>query len=174
MYVPNVPYWGITFNVWGVGRHGGTRSDTVEHSVWSGSTMLVHVYRNFYWEYYIPERVIVRMFTLRKWLSPRSIIIFEGWTFLLLPSQDCTIYFIIPKLLSGKSPYVNGADEEVSPKLLEFGFKMCGSILSRKRVPTLDGFIHKQRRYRHFNATKYVFRCRHCNSGSDRFKPYAH
>ena len=36
------------------------------------------------------------MFTLRKWLlteakpSPRSIIIFEGWTFLLLPSQECT------------------------------------------------------------------------------------
>ena len=68
------------------------------------------------YKYYIPERVIVRMFTLRKWLSteakPRWIIIFEGWTFLLLPSQECTIYFIIPKLLSGKKHYVNGAGEE--------------------------------------------------------------
>ena len=73
------------------------------------------------------------MFSLRKW----SIIIFEGWTFLLLPSQECTIYFIIPKLLSGKKRYVTGAAEEdvavkakqnVSPKLLKFGFKMCGSI----------------------------------------------
>ena len=84
------------------------------------------------YKYYIPERVIVRMFTLRKWLSteakPRSMIIFEGWTFLLLPSQECTIYFIIPKLLSGKSRYVNGANKEVSPKLLKFSFKMCGSI----------------------------------------------
>ena len=68
------------------------------------------------YKYYIPERVIVSMFTLRKWLStetkPRLIIIFEGWTFLLLPSQECTSYFIIPKLLSGKKRYVNGADEE--------------------------------------------------------------
>ena len=68
------------------------------------------------YKYYIPERVLVRMFTLRKWLSteakPRSIIIFEGWTFLLLPSQECTIYFIKPKLLSGKKRYVNGAGEE--------------------------------------------------------------
>ena len=48
--------------------------------------------------------MIVRMFTLRKLLSteakPRSIIIFEGGTFLLSPSQECCIYFIIPKLLS--------------------------------------------------------------------------
>ena len=42
---------------------------------------------------------------------------FEGWTFLLLPSQECTIHFIISKLLSGKKRYV-----------LKFGFKMCGSI----------------------------------------------
>ena len=40
--------------------------------------------------------------------------LFEGWTFLLLPSQECTIYFIIPKLLSGKKRYVNGAGEEDS------------------------------------------------------------
>ena len=68
------------------------------------------------YKYYIPERVIIRMFTLRKWLSteakPRSIIIFEGWTFLLLPYQEYTIYFIIPKLLSDKKRYVNGAGEE--------------------------------------------------------------
>ena len=31
---------------------------------------------------------------------------------LLLPSEECTIYFIIPKLLSGKERYVNGACEE--------------------------------------------------------------
>ena len=37
---------------------------------------------------------------------------FRRWTFLLLPSQECTIYFIIPKLLSGKKRYVNGAGEE--------------------------------------------------------------
>ena len=36
----------------------------------------------------------------------------EGWTFLLPPSQECTIYFIIAKLLSGKKRYVHGADEE--------------------------------------------------------------
>ena len=68
------------------------------------------------YKYYIPGRLTVRMFTLRKWLSPevkpRSIIIFEGWTFLLLPSQECTIYFIIPKLLSGKKRYGNDADEK--------------------------------------------------------------
>ena len=56
------------------------------------------------------------MFTLRKWLStealPRLIIIFKGWTFLLLPSQERTIYFIIPKLLLGKKHYVDGAGEE--------------------------------------------------------------
>ena len=28
--------------------------------------------------------------------------------------------------------------------------------------------------YRHFNATKYVFQCRHCNRMSNRFNPYAH
>ena len=52
--------------------------------------------------------------------------------------------------------------------------KMCGSILLRKRVPTLDGFIRKQRSYRHFNATKYVFQCRHCNKTSERFNSYVH
>ena len=39
------------------------------------------------------------MFTLRKWLStsasPRSIIISSGWTFLLSPSQECSIYIIL-------------------------------------------------------------------------------
>ena len=50
---------------------------------------------------------------------------------------------------------------------------MCGSIWLRKQVPTLDGFIHKQRSYRHLNATKHVFQ-RHCNRTSDRFNPYAH
>ena len=68
------------------------------------------------YKYYINERVIVRMFTLTKWLSteakPRLVIIFEGWTFLLLPSQECIIRFIIPKLLSDKKRYVNGAGEE--------------------------------------------------------------
>ena len=59
-------------------------------------------------------------------------------------------------------------------KLLKFGSKMCGSIYLRKQVPTLDGFIHKQRSYRYFNATKYVFQCRHCNRTSDKFNPYAH
>ena len=34
--------------------------------------------------------------------------------------------------------------------------------------------MHKQRNYWHFNATKYVFQCRHCNRTSDRFEPYAH
>ena len=45
--------------------------------------------------YYIPERVIVRMFTLRKWYRPRprSIIIFEGWTFLLLPSGMYYLFY---------------------------------------------------------------------------------
>ena len=47
-------------------------------------------------------------------------------------------------------------------------------LIIRKRVPTLDGFVHKQRSYRHFNAMKYVFQCRHCNRTSDRFNPYAH
>ena len=54
------------------------------------------------YKYYIPERVIVRIITLRKWLS---IILFEGWTFLLSPSL-CTIYFIIPKLLSGRCGFL--------------------------------------------------------------------
>ena len=51
--------------------------------------------------------MIVWMFTLRKWLSTEA----KGE---LLPSQECTIYFIIPKLLSGKKQYVNGAGEEDS------------------------------------------------------------
>ena len=41
-HVPNVPYWGITIHVWGVGRQRGTRSGAAEHSVWSGSTMLAY------------------------------------------------------------------------------------------------------------------------------------
>ena len=65
------------------------------------------------------------------------------------------------------------AKQKDSPKLLKFGLKMCGSIKFRKRVHTLVSFIHKQRSYRHFNATKYVFQCRHCNRMSDRFNPYA-
>ena len=44
--------------------------------------------------------MIVRMFTLLKWLStsasPRSIIISSGWTFLLSPSQECSIYILSP------------------------------------------------------------------------------
>ena len=30
----------------------------------------------------------------------------------ILPSQECTFYFIIPKLLSGKKRYMNGTGEE--------------------------------------------------------------
>ena len=37
---------------------------------------------------------------------------FRRVNILLLSSQECTIYFIIPKLLSGKKRYVNGAGEE--------------------------------------------------------------
>ena len=59
-------------------------------------------------------------------------------------------------------------------KTAEIWFQNVRLDLFRKRVPTLDGFIHKQRSYRHFNATKYVFQCRHCNRTSDRFNPYAH
>ena len=103
------------------------------------------LYSRILYKYYIPERVIVRMFTLRKWLSteakPRSIIIFEGGTFLLLPSQECTIYFIIPKLLSGKSRYVKGAGEEVSPKLLKFQNVQLYLI---KKTSTHTWWFHSQ------------------------------
>ena len=34
------------------------------------------------------------------------------YIFLLSPSQERTIYLIIPKLLTGKKRYVNGASEE--------------------------------------------------------------
>ena len=50
-------------------------------------------------ECYIPERVLVGMFTLRKWLlisaSPTSIIISSGWTFLLSPFRECSIYIML-------------------------------------------------------------------------------
>ena len=35
-------------------------------------------------------------------------------------------------------------------------------------------FHSKQQRYRHFNATKYMFQCRHCNRTSDKFNLYVH
>ena len=31
---------------------------------------------------------------------------------MIIPSQECTIYFMIPKLLPGKKRYVNGAGVE--------------------------------------------------------------
>ena len=47
---------------------------------------------------------MVRMFTLRKWLSnsalPRSIIFSSGWTFSLSPSQECSIYILTPRQFS--------------------------------------------------------------------------
>ena len=80
------------------------------------------------YKYYIPERVIVRMFTLRKLLSseakPRLRIIFEGWTFLLLPSQECIIYVIIPKLLSGMQIYLTISRFKHIYKRFRFCFDM--------------------------------------------------
>ena len=64
-------------------------------------------------------------------------------------------------------------NKKVSTKLLKFGFNVRLDL--NKKTSTHTWWFHqKQRCYRHFNATKYVFQCRHCNRTSDRYEPYAH
>ena len=126
------------------------------------------------------------MFTLRKWLStevkPRLIIIFEGWTFLPSPSQECIIYFIIPKLPSRmqylimvlmRKMWILGETKKCRQHCLDLVSNVLLDL--NKKTSTHTWWFHqKQRCYGHFNATKYMFHCHHCYRTSDRYEPYAH
>ena len=74
----------MLLNHWKISRGRHKLSASRESIITPTGALYVHTenLKVVLYKYYIPESVIVRMFTLRKWLlteaKPRSIIIFEG------------------------------------------------------------------------------------------------
>ena len=133
------------------------------------------------------------MFTLRKWLSteakPRSIIIFEGWTFAPVNNHFLRVN-ILTIILSGMYYLFYYTEITVKQETLRecCWWGRCGFLGETKSfAKTAQNWFpivrlnlikktstHTWWFHMHFNAKKYVFQCRHCNRTSDRFEPYAH